>query len=366
MATIRKYLDINGLEYLIQALNNKYVAKGELDTTVFEVVSILPTTDIKAKIYLVPSTKTGDQNYYAEYFYRGTLPISTANPYDSTKWEKFGEFTAEVDLSDCAKLKENNAFQGENTFYNTINLHERAEGETTGGIASMESTASNTSVWATDGSTMDLGAYSDIFNEVFPFEISSFTSSTGNLVEVSSSTVIPTLSWKYSNDKHTLQEQTITGISAGMEISWNPKNTDTSCTAETALNNSTHGNTIYTLTSKDTQGNTITKNCVITANHKSHWGVQSTADVPTDFSSLSNSGLYASKAITVSNITLSNQYFCYMYPSYFGTVSVIKDGNNFDVTSTFKTGVTTISNVEYRYYIMTTAASGSGIKFIFS
>ena len=70
---------------------------GNLDTTLFEVVSELPSTiaTIKKHIYLKAAGTTGDKNNYAEYIYTGD-PTAT---YDATKWEKLGEVTASVDLS---------------------------------------------------------------------------------------------------------------------------------------------------------------------------------------------------------------------------------------------------------------------------
>lgn len=72
---------------------------GNLDTTLFEAVSELPSTiaNIKKHIYLNAAGTTGDKNNYAEYIYTGDL-TSTAT-YDATKWEKLGEVTASVDLS---------------------------------------------------------------------------------------------------------------------------------------------------------------------------------------------------------------------------------------------------------------------------
>lgn len=53
----------------------------------YEYVSTLPTTGEKDVIYVVPSAKTGEQNVKVEYFWTGTA------------YEKFGEFSSEVDLT---------------------------------------------------------------------------------------------------------------------------------------------------------------------------------------------------------------------------------------------------------------------------
>ena len=68
---------------------------GNLDTTVAEVVTALPTSNIKRHIYLVKDSDTTN-NKYAEYVYTGDISAT----YDATKWEKLGDFRATVDLKD--------------------------------------------------------------------------------------------------------------------------------------------------------------------------------------------------------------------------------------------------------------------------
>ena len=106
-------LDANGYVPLTQL--------GNLDTTLYKVVDSLPTSGIVAnKIYLMKSGKSGDKNVYSEYIYTGTLPISTSAPYDATKWEKLGDFSAEVDLANYAKLNAENTFEGEQTISGSL------------------------------------------------------------------------------------------------------------------------------------------------------------------------------------------------------------------------------------------------------
>ena len=87
-------LDSNGYVPLAQL--------GNLDTTVAEVVSALPTTNIKKHIYLVKDASGVTQNQYEEYIYTG----DTSAAYDDSKWEKLGDFRATVDLADYAKKSE--------------------------------------------------------------------------------------------------------------------------------------------------------------------------------------------------------------------------------------------------------------------
>lgn len=75
---------------------------GNLDTTVAEVVTALPTTNIKKHIYLIKDTGGVTQNQYEEYIYTG----NTSATYDASKWEKLGDFRATVDLKDYAKKKD--------------------------------------------------------------------------------------------------------------------------------------------------------------------------------------------------------------------------------------------------------------------
>lgn len=84
-------LDSNGYVPLSQL--------GNLDTTVAEVVTALPTTNIKKHIYLIRDTNGVTQNQYEEYIYTG----DTSAAYDDSKWEKLGDFRATVDLADYAK-----------------------------------------------------------------------------------------------------------------------------------------------------------------------------------------------------------------------------------------------------------------------
>lgn len=87
-------LDANGYVPLSQL--------GNLDTTVAEVVTALPTTNIKKHIYLIRDTDGVTQNQYKEYIYTG----DTSATYDASKWEKLGDFRATVDLADYAKKSE--------------------------------------------------------------------------------------------------------------------------------------------------------------------------------------------------------------------------------------------------------------------
>lgn len=97
-----KYLDFEGLKTLAKVIDEKFVRKDGIDTTFAEVVSSLPTdvTKIKKHLYLVKNGSTESQNAYSEYIYIGE--IGSGKTYDSSKWEKLGEFKASIDLSGYA------------------------------------------------------------------------------------------------------------------------------------------------------------------------------------------------------------------------------------------------------------------------
>lgn len=76
----------------------KVIDPNNIDTTLFQIVSALPTSGIKkSRIYIVASENkdTQGKNIYAEYIYTG----NTSAAYDESKWEKLGEYTPTVDMS---------------------------------------------------------------------------------------------------------------------------------------------------------------------------------------------------------------------------------------------------------------------------
>lgn len=85
----------NGIAGLDSNGNVPLAQLGNLDTTVAEVVTALPTTNIKNRIYLIKDTSNVTQNKYEEYIYTG----DTSATYDASKWEKLGDFRATVDLA---------------------------------------------------------------------------------------------------------------------------------------------------------------------------------------------------------------------------------------------------------------------------
>ena len=94
----------NGVAKLDQGGNIPLENLGNLDTQIALVVDQLPTTGIKTnKIYLVRKNETGEDNTYVEYVYI------------NGSWEKLGEYTPSVDLSNCVKTDEDSTINADVT-----------------------------------------------------------------------------------------------------------------------------------------------------------------------------------------------------------------------------------------------------------
>lgn len=113
----------NGIAGLDSNGNVPLAQLGNLDTTVAEVVTALPTTNIKKHIYLIRDTSGVTQNQYEEYIYTG----DTSATYDASKWEKLGDFRATVDLADYAK-------KSETVDFSTIRVEENTLASTPQGL----------------------------------------------------------------------------------------------------------------------------------------------------------------------------------------------------------------------------------------
>lgn len=93
----------------LATINGQSLENGgniELDFTVAEFVTKLPdvTTASKSKIYLVASSESGTQNTYAEY-----IKVTVGG---TDKFEKLGEYKAEMDLTPYAKAADLTAHTG--------------------------------------------------------------------------------------------------------------------------------------------------------------------------------------------------------------------------------------------------------------
>lgn len=343
---------------------------GNIDTTFVEVltdVSKLPTTNIGKHIYLVPDGTT-DKNKYVEYVYTGTLPISTTNVYDASKWEKLGEFQAEIDLTPYSKKVDtvNGVTAGANDASN-IKLNVNKNG-------------TNSEVKIPSATTSVAGAMSaadkSILNKLaaqYPFNIASFGASP-NVIEAGVAATI-NLTWDYSNkDFHSVSSQVLNSNPDGSgDITGNVTvaNDIRKYTTKTITGAKSAKNTFaFTLRAKaDGSSDEKTRTCTVTSVHASYCGVvdaSKTSLTPAEIIGTNGVGGLGNKAVLGSKnrsvtITQNNQKLVYAYPSYFDTLTSIKDGNGFQGFSGYtKTTVEGVNGTTYFVYIQKTAATANG------
>lgn len=97
----------------------------------------------------------------------------------------------------------------------------------------------------------------------------------------------------------------------------------------------------------------------------SYYGVINKSSITeNDISSLS-SGLSTSKSFT-HTVNLSEQRIVYMYPQSFGSLTSIKDANNFDYINSYTRTTLTYDGVDYYVYILTDPVTITGFKQIFN
>lgn len=73
-----------------------------------------------------------------------------------------------------------------------------------------------------------------------------------------------------------------------------------------------------------------------------------------------------SKEYTFNSIYLNNEKFVYMYPSSFGEVNSIKDGNGFEYIDSYTKEHIMYNGIDYLVYILTDAVTISDFKQVFS
>lgn len=97
----------------------------------------------------------------------------------------------------------------------------------------------------------------------------------------------------------------------------------------------------------------------------SYYGVISSSTITeNDISSLS-SRLSSSKSYTYT-VNLAEQRIVYMYPQSFGTLTSIKDANNFDYINSYTRSTLSYNGVDYYVYILTDPVTITGFKQIFN
>nr|DAM74660.1 MAG TPA: hypothetical protein [Crassvirales sp.] len=361
-----QYLDLDGLKTLVTNINNKFIKKGEVDNTFVEVVTELPKTNIKKHIYLVPEAAASgvNQNKYAEYVYTGTLPITvdgtTHNSnYDASKWEKLGDFQAEVDLTAYSKKADtvNGVAAGSNDAnYIKINV-------TKNSATSSISIPSATTSAAGAMSAADKAILTKLANR-YPFDIS-WINAKPDVAELGTDNVV-NLSWNfYNEDFHRVTSQKVAGTGAYTGSATPAVGTKTqsfSIPKENVTPGTDRKVVTFTLTAI-ADSTTKTKTCTVTFVHASYCGVvdaNKASLTAAEIVKLGNKAVINSKNRTVS-ITQSNQKLVYAYPAYFGDLTSIKDGNGFQGFSGYsKLTAVTVNGTNYNVYMQKTPATATG------
>lgn len=363
-----KYLDLEGLGTLVENINAKFLKKGDVDNTFVEVVTELPTKNIKKHIYLVPEAAASgvNQNKYAEYVYTGSLPINIdgtthASNYDATKWEKLGDFQAEVDLTNYSKKADtvNGVAAGTNDASNIkINI-------TKNSATSSISIPSATTSAAGAMSANDKAILTKLANR-YPFDISSFYPD-NSVAELGAEKAIK-LTWAFSNeDFHRVSSQSIaaSGAYTGSASPAVGTKTQTFTIPSTSVAAGAERKVVtFTLTAK-ADGDTVTKSktCTTTFVHASYCGVVEASKASltaAEIINLGNKAVLNTRNRTVS-ITQSNQKLVYAYPAYLGDLSSIKDGNGFQGFSGYsKLTAVTVNGTNYNIYMQKTPATATG------
>lgn len=358
-----QFLDETGVKVLWAAVKKADKALdakiSAIDKTFAEVVTTLPTTDIKKHLYLLlDSGASGvNQNKYAEFVYTGALPINETNKYDASKWEKMGDFQAEVDLTPYSKKTETVKGVTKSADANNVNL----------AIAKADGTSATTTIGAASSTTAGAMTATDKKNlnrliaDTYPFDITSFTNTSGGTLE-KGTTKSFNLNWTYKNiDYNPIQKQKISTSVADAPISVAP-GTTTLAIADLTDNGNTAAKTFtYVLTAI---GGATTKiaHTSVTFVHRSYAGVVAAAKTSltaADIKALTNTAVINSKSRTVS-ISQNNQKIAYCYPAYLGDLSSIKDGNGFQGFAGYTKSTVDVDGVTYNVYLQNTEATSNG------
>ena len=130
------------------------------NTDLFEVVTELPTENIStSRLYCVLSSKVGEENKYTEYAY-----IKQTN--GQYAWEKMGEFKAEPDLSQYARLDVNTTFDKNVTIGRELrvcwSIATNQIRQFSGKYLQIDINPSPTKTFVTDGTIAEIGTEEDL------------------------------------------------------------------------------------------------------------------------------------------------------------------------------------------------------------
>lgn len=277
-----------------------------------EVVSSLPEENIKKNtIYLIKSSDPGEQNMFTEYVYTGDVN----DVYDASKWEIVGSKSQDdINLDDYLKRDDNATYD------------------------------SSGSMSAQDKKNLD-----QLLKDIYKFSIQSFSLSP-TLVEVGS-VVTANMSWSYQNeDQYPLLTQSLNGNVLQV--------TDRKYSEQQSSD--THKQVAYKLSAITQSGQTVSSTKYLTFNHRSYIGSIADGKTTIEDSDLEKmeSMLQAGKQVT-RKLAQDNQKLVYVYPTYFGELSSIKNSSGFEGLNGYSKSVISINEQEYYLYIQQIAATAT-------
>lgn len=144
-------------------------------------------------------------------------------------------------------------------------------------------------------------------------------------------------------------------------------NTSTSYNATVSYGDGSIKNTLLGVPYPNTsiKAGSVSSTGTIKAYALSYYGVIDASTITeNDISSLS-SRLGTNKSFT-HTVSLTRQRIVYMYPQSFGTLTSIKDANNFDYINSYTRTSLTYNSVDYYIYILTDPVTITGFKQIFN
>ena len=189
----------------------------------------------------------------------------------------------------------------------------------------------------------------ELRNAVFPLSLT--FSVTPLLVEVGKATALQ-CKWNVkrkgadvtSSCEKTLNNEDVAGTSKSVEVS---------PTAET--------NYDYTFKASY-QGISAQQTLQVQAVYKSYFGTVAKTFQPTDASLLSLGGqLNGNRAMVKSGLSFADSKLCYAYPASFGKLTSIKDGNGYEVLSSYTLHEVIVNGILYYCYLLTNEVTASGV-----
>lgn len=136
-------------------------------------------------------------------------------------------------------------------------------------------------------------------------------------------------------------------------------------TMESAITTTTTVKGVLEYKKSDNTDAIVEKSATYTFVMASYYGAVTTA--PTDKAGITalTKNVKNTKAQTAT-FTLSNQRSCYCYPASFGSLTSIKDANNFEYLSSYTKTNVTVDDVSYNVYTLTDPVTATGFKQVYA